>query len=124
MMPRPDSEAAWVAWLRAAGHDARTTIPDEHVDGMIRVSRVGGERQGPILESVEMLFEVWHQSPLTASTLAHTLNARVEDAENGTLIGASTKVYKVAATGPVEFPDDSSALARYQFTASCIARRV
>ena len=118
MIPRPDSEAAWVAWLRAAGHDARTTIPDDHVDGMIRVSRVGGERQGPILESVEMLFEVWHSSPLAASTLAHTINARVEDAENGKHF--KHHLLKV----PVEFPDDNSALARYQFTASCIARRV
>ena len=124
MIARPDSQAAWVAWLVAAGHDARTTVPDAHTDGMIRVSRVGGERQGPILESVEMLFEVWHSSPLTASQIAHALNARVEDAGDGVTIGANTKVYRVETTGPVEFPDDNSALTRYQFTASCIARRV
>lgn len=124
-VPRPDSEAAWVAWCHAGGFtQARTTVPDEHVDGMIRVSRVGGERQSPIHESVAMLFEVWHSSPLEASKLAYRLNAHVENVPNGTHLNATTRVYGVEATGPAEFPDDASSLVRYQFTANCLTRRV
>ena len=122
---RPDSEAAWVAWCHAGGFtQARTTVPDEHVDGMIRVSRVGGERQSKIHESVAMLFEVWHTSAFEAAKLALRLNAHVENVANGTHLNATTRVYGVEATGPAEFPDDSSALVRYQFTATCLARRV
>lgn len=123
-VPRPDSQAAWVAWCKAGGFTAAATrVPDKHVDGMIRVSRVGGERLSPIHESVGMLFEVWHSSALAASDLAHALSARVEAADDGQTIGASTRVYNVTTTGPAEFPDDSSALVRYQFTATCTARR-
>lgn len=122
--PRPDSESAWVAWLKAGDFDqARTRVPDDHFDGMIRVSRIGGERLNLVSESVTMLFEVWHSSPLAAADLAHDLSARVEAPDDGQLIGAGMKVYRVTTTGPVEFPDDSSPLVRYQFTASCIARR-
>ena len=113
-----------VAWVKAGGFtSAATRVPDQHADGMIRVSRVGGERTSIITENVGMLFEVWHSSPLEAATIAHSLSARVEAAADGQAIGASTRVYNVSTTGPVEFADDSSALVRYQFTATFTARR-
>lgn len=122
-VPRPDSEAAMVAWLTAGGFPAATRVPDAHVNGMVRVSRIGGERTSVITETVTMLVETWHSSALEASIRAHALSARVEAAEDGQNIGASTRVYNVITTGPAEFPDDSSPLVRYQFTVTFTARR-
>lgn len=124
-VPRPDAVAAFIAWCAAGGFtQAATIVPESHVDGMIRVSRIGGERRSPIHENVGLLFEVWHSSSLAASQLAHALNAHIESIPNGHHLNATTRVYGIEATGPVEFPDPSSALWRYQFTASCLVRRV
>ena len=124
-IPRPDSEAAWVSWLASGGWpQARTRIPDQHVDGMIRVSRIGGDRLSPAHESVSMLIEAWHSSAYEAAELALALNAHCEAIPDGQVLNGTTRVSRVEATGPAEFPDDSSALVRYQFTVSCLARRV
>ena len=122
---RPDSEAAWVHWLTSHGFpQARTTVPDVHVDGMLRVSRVGGDRTSLISETASMLFEVWSATHASAADLAHQINAVVESVPDGGHLDPDTRVYHVQATGPVEFPDQGSALVRFQFTASCMTRRV
>lgn len=91
---------------------------------MIRVSRVGGPRVNLVQDSPTMLIEVWHRSPYEASQLAHRLSDRAEEALDGTELDDTTRVARVQTTGPLEFPDPSSALVRYQFTLTCLIRRV
>ena len=124
-IPRPDAEAAFVAWLKAGGFaKASTRIPPTQVDGMMRVSRVGGRRLNLVQDAVEMLIEVWHSQPYEASQIAHDVAGRLESATDGTLLDLSTRVSEMNTTGPLEFPDPNSGLYRYQFTASCLLRRV
>ena len=125
MIPRPDAEAAFVSWLRAGGFPtAATRLPATIPDGMIRVSRIGGQRLNLVQDAVEMLVEVWHSQPYQSSVVAHNVAARLEDAVDGTLMDPSTRVSGMVTTGPVEFPDDLTPMFRYQFTASCLLRRV
>lgn len=124
MIPRPDAEAAWIAWLAAGGFTASTRLPREQVDGMTRVSRVGGQRLNIVQDQPTMLFETWHRDGYQASQRAHDLAERVEAALDGTRLDASTRVSNVTTTGPIDFPDPSSPLVRYQFTATCLLRRV
>lgn len=124
MLARPDGEGAWVAWFRDAGFKAATRLPHEHFDAMVRVSRVAGQRQNMVLDNATLLVEAWHRDPYEASQLAHALSDRAEDALDGTKLDAVTRVSRVVTTGPIEFPDPSSALARYQFTLTCLLRRV
>lgn len=121
---RPNAEVAWVAWLRAGGFSqARSRILPDHVDGMIRVSRVGGKRLNLVQDSVVMLVETWHSSAFEASQVAHRLAERCEAAADGTKLDDVTRVANVVTTGPLEFPDPNSALVRYQFTVECLLRR-
>lgn len=121
---RPDAEAAWVDWLIAGGFtEAATRILPTHVDGMIRVSRVGGKRLNIVQDSVVMLVEAWHSRAFEASELAHRLAERVEAAGDGTKLNPVTRVSAVTTTGPLEFPDPNSAMVRYQFTVECLLRR-
>lgn len=124
MIPRADAEAAWIAWLADGGYpQAATRIPQEHHDGMIRVSRVGGQRLNVVQDRAEMLAEVWHSDAYAASELAHQVAARVEAARDGTMLTHGVQVRGVATTGPLEFPDPNSALKRYQFTFAGVIRR-
>lgn len=121
---RPNAEVAWVAWLKAGGFEgAATRLLDKHVNGMIRVSRVGGKRLNMVQDSVVMLVEAWHSQAFEASQLAHALAERVEAAGDGVLLDPVTRVSSVTTTGPLEFPDPNSALVRYQFTVECLLRR-
>lgn len=121
---RPNAEVAWVAWLKAGGFDnAATRILPDHVDGMIRVSRVGGKRLNMVQDSVVMLVEVWHSGAYEASQLAHSLAERAEAAGDGQKLDPVTRASNVTTTGPLEFPDPNSALVRYQFTVECLLRR-
>ena len=125
MIARPDAEAAWVAWFKAGGFaQASTRIPPTHSDGMIRVSRVGGVRVNLVQDSPTMLVEVWHRDAYKASQEAHRLADHAETALDGTMLDDKTRVARVQTTGPLEFPDPSSALVRYQFTLTCLIRRV
>lgn len=123
-IPRPDAEAAWVSWINAGGFSASTRIPNDHVNGMIRISRVGGKRINLVQDSAVMLIEVWDQDSYKASQRAHLVADRVEAAGDGTLLDASTRVSEVSTTGPLEFPDGNSALVRYQFTVESLLRRI
>lgn len=124
-LTRPDAEAAWVAWLHAGGYGgASTRIPPEHTDGMLRVSRVGGRRINIVIDEVQMLVEAWHSDPYTASELAHDAAERIEAARDGAILAAGVQAKNVTTTGPLEFPDPSSALTRYQFTFTSTLRRV
>lgn len=124
MLSRPDGEAAWINWFRTGGFEASTRMRANHVDGMIRVSRVAGERQNMVLDRATILVECWHSDSYEASQLAHQLSDRAEDALDGTALDAKTRVSRVVTTGPLEFPDPSSTLVRYQFTLTCLLRRV
>ncbi len=121
---RPDAEAAFVTWLKAGGFAASTRLPREHFDGMTRVSRVGGPRVNIVQDAPTMLVETWHSSAYEASQTAHRLAERVEEAVDGTKLDPTTRVSRIVTTGPLEFPDPSSALVRYQFTVTCLLRRV
>lgn len=121
-IPRPDAEAAWLAWLAAGGFSASTQLPREHFDGMVRLSRVGGKRRNLVQDQVALLVEVWHSDPYTASTRAHELAALIESGA-GAQLDPYTRCSDVDTSGPVEFPDPSSGRVRYQFTSSCVLRR-
>ena len=124
MIPRPDAEAAWVAWLHRGGFSkAATRLPEEHVDQMMRVSRVGGKRLNIVQDEAQMLIEVWCMSAYQASELAHKAADRIEAAAEGTMLTEQVQAKQVSTTGPLEFPDPNSHLYRYQFTFSCTLRR-
>lgn len=123
-IPRPDAEAAWIAWLSAGGFQASTRIPRDHFNGMTRISRIGGKRLNPVQDKAQLLIETWDQNPYMASQKAHDLAERIEAAGDGTLLDPTTRVSEVSTTGPIEFPDNTSPLYRYQFTAESRLRRV
>lgn len=56
-----DVVASFAAWLRSKGVPARTRIPPQRADGMVRISRVGGV---PIKDGMRdqprILIECWH----------------------------------------------------------------
>ena len=56
-----DVVASFAAWLRSKGVPARTRIPTQRADGMVRISRVGGV---PIKDGMRdqprILIECWH----------------------------------------------------------------
>lgn len=125
MIKRPDAEAAWVKWLHDGGFThASTRLQGDHFDGMIRISRTGGRRLSIVQDEVLMLVEVWHRDPFGASQLGHLVAERIEAARDGTFISEGIQARAVSTTGPLEFPDPMSGLARYQFTFSCTLRRV
>lgn len=123
-IPRPDAEAAWISWFTAGGFQTSTRIPVKHIDGMTRVSRIGGKRLNLVQDQAQLLIETWDSDPYKASQKAHNLAERMEAAGDGTLLNPSTRVSDVSTTGPLEFPDNNSDLYRYQFTAECLLRRV
>lgn len=122
-VPRPDAEAAWLNWLRLGGFTASTNLPRTHFDGMTRLSRVGGKRLNLVQDQAQLLIETWNHDPYGASQKAHALAARIEEAKDGAHLDATTRVSEVTTSGPVEFPDDDSALTRYQFVVECRLRR-
>lgn len=125
MIRRPDAEAAWVNWLREGGFTtAATRLQGDHYDEMIRISRTGGRRLNVVQDEVHMLVETWHRDPFLASQLAHLVAERVEAARDGTFIADGIQARAVSTTGPLEFPDPHSGLARYQFTFSCTLRKL
>lgn len=123
-IPRPDAEAAWVSWINAGGFSASTRIPPTQTNGMVRVSRVGGKRVNLVQDSVVMLVEVWEKDAYRASQKAHAIADRIEEAQDGVHLNPTTRAYEVVTTGPLEFPDTSSQMIRYQFTVECLLRRV
>lgn len=124
MNPRPDSEGAFVAYLQGKGYNAATRVPRQHADGMVRVARVAGKRRGPILDRPTVLIEAWHEEPYEASLIVQRLTADLEAIPQGGHLTDQCRVYDIDATGPVEFPDDQSALACYQTTVTCSTRLV
>lgn len=122
-VPRPDAEAAWLHWLSLGGFTASTKLPKDHFDGMTRLSRVGGKRLNLVQDQAQLLIETWHSDSYEASQKAHALAARIEEAKDGAQLDATTRVSEVITSGPVEFPDDDSALTRYQFVVECRLRR-
>lgn len=123
-IPRPDAEAAWISWFTAGGFRTSTRLPAKHLDGMTRVSRIGGKRLNLVQDQAQLLIETWHSDPYLASEKAHQLAEHMEAADDGTHLNATTRVSNVTTTGPLEFPDNGSSLYRYQFTAECLLRRV
>lgn len=123
--PRTDVVAAWISWLRADGFNAASIIPPEqqHSDGMVRVSRVGGGRKNIVMDEPRMLFEVWHHDDYEAAQLAQRIAARVEVGD-GTVIAPHAKVTRAQVIGPVALPDPQSSLKRYQVTATCLVRHL
>lgn len=123
-IPRPNAEVAWLAWLKAGGFNASTRIPSTHTNGMIRLSRVGGKRRNLVQDEVLLLVEVWHSDAFASSQRAHAIAEYIESADDGTALDPTTRVSDVVTSGPVEFPDESSSMVRYQFTVECLLRRV
>lgn len=123
--PRSDAVAAFVGWLRDAGFDAASIIPpkEQHRDGMVRVSRVGGSRKNIVMDEPRMLVEVWHHDSYEAAQLAQRL-AELVEVPDGTMLAPRVKVTSVNVSGPVELPDPLSALRRYQLTATCLVRHI
>lgn len=123
--PRPDAVAAFIGWLRDAGFDAASIIPpkEQHRDGMVRVSRVGGGRKNVVMDEPRLLFEVWHHDDYEAAQLAQRVIARIE-VPDGTVISPHVKLSNLDATGPVALADPNSSLKRYQSTATCLVRHI
>lgn len=116
----PDLETALVGYLKARLSALSITatvasrVPKTRPTNMVRVSGLGGNRRNRITDDGSALFECWSADEVSASQLARTVRALIDDLDleigNG---GAVTRGSSV----PVLFPEPGVNEPRFQFTA-------
>lgn len=109
-------EALLVSLLgaRLADVSVATRVPNPRPDSFVRVQRIGGDERNIIQERPTLLVECWGRTDLEALLLARRCWSELQGPDEVQFNGVELQERRL--TSPVNFPDPTTSLPRYQFT--------
>lgn len=118
MIVFPDAEAVLVTYLgELVAVPVVTKAPNPRPDSFVRLSRVGGARRDFLHDSPMVVFECWAATETDASELGSLVRSLVFALRGGD--AGDVPIGRVQEVGGLQsYPDPSTELPRYQFTAS------
>lgn len=110
----PDVEADTVTYLAGALPDVHvaTTVPRDRPDRLVIVSATGGDRRNLAQVNPTVLVEAWGPGSVQARALAGRAWSALTDPD----AAWPAYVNRAEPDLPVNYPDDMTKHARYQFT--------
>ena len=111
-------EVALIAWLKSqlGATQVGTRVPSTRPDKFIKLTRAGGQPTNILQSEPRILVECWGNTDQAAWELTVAAWAAIGDTDGRTL-GQGIWVAHVAATEPVNYPDDATGSPRYQLIA-------
>lgn len=111
----PDAVDVAIAALGGTGLDAHGRVPTVRPAEFIRIRRVGGAKQSPVMDGANLVIESWAGTDTAAHDNLQTARTALF-AASGTVVAGTTVGRVTEFSGPGDLPDPDSDQPRVTMT--------